>query len=323
MAWLESPALHAAPLIWGLFALMVPAALISDLRLGQGSDGPPTPKMALWRTAGFAGVALAFAAALHVFGGAAGPAHSVAFGTLFVIEFALSVDNLFVFLLIFQSFDVQPKQAQRVLTWGILGALVLRGLMIALGASLLGHFTWLFYVLGAFLALTGLRLLVAGGHAEAPGPAPTPRWARMLPMASAEARAQAPAQAFWVREGGRWRATPLFVVLLAIEAADVVFALDSVPASFAISSDVVLIFGANIWAILGLRALYFALAHALGELRYLKPGLAVILMMIGAKMILKAHVEVPDLPFLGAIVAVLAAAFAASWWAPAKARSAP
>ena len=319
MPTLFGPTVAANPWLWAGLGLCVAAALVWDLGLlGRLLGRPPTPPsaQAAWaRTVLYSALAVAFAGALATRGGAHGMRQAEAFLSVYVVEFALSVDNLFVFLLIFRAFAVAPAQAQRVLLWGIVGALALRGALIAAGGALLSRYAWLFYPVGALLVGTGAKLLF-GREAEptdARQLAPVRLLRRLLPVAGPAQLEGRDPDAFVVRSHGRLWATQLGLVLLAIEASDVVFALDSVPASFAMTDDVALIYAANVCAILGLRALYAALSAALGGLRFLKPGLALILIGIGGKMIGHTWFAVSNGLSLAAIAAILAAAAIASW----------
>jgi tellurite resistance protein TerC len=315
-----SPTLAACPFLWLTLGFTVPVALAADLgvmaRLRGVPVALPSTRSALLRTLAYAALAIGFAAGLAYFGGPQGPGAATDFATIFVVEFALSVDNLFVFLLLFESFKVPPKQAQRVLVYGILGALMLRGALIYAGAALLGRFAWLFYVLGAMLVVTGVKLLWPKAHAEHGPPAQgvVGLLRKILPLASEQSLQYASPGAWTLRENGRRVVTPLLLVLLAVEASDVVFALDSVPASFAITQDVAIIYSANVCAILGLRALYFAMAHALRSWRYLTPGLAVVLILIGCKMVCKEWYEIGNGTFLAVVALVLGSAAGASIW---------
>lgn len=235
-----------------------------------------------------------------------------------MVEFALSIDNLFVFLLIFKSFGVAHAEARRVLTWGIAGAVVLRGLFIVLGAGLFTRFEWLFYIVGLFLLYSGVRLLWPKAHEEEVSAADhkvVRLGARLLPMASPESLAVAKPGAFIVKEDGGLKATPLMLVLFAIEASDLVFALDSVPASFAITRDTEVVFFANMFAVMGLRCLYALLAQAAASLRYLHLALAIILMLIGVKMLTRELLHVPDGIFLMTVLGLLLVSGLASIWA--------
>jgi tellurite resistance protein TerC len=224
----------------------------------------------------------------------------------YVVEQALSVDNIFVFVVLFRAFQVPPAYQHKVLFWGILGALFFRAIFIAIGATLLTQFEWMFFVFGAVLILTGLKLIKSGGdndHGD-----PTEGWfyqwsKRVLPMTETYR-----GDRFAVRESGRLLFTPLFLVLLVVETTDIVFAVDSVPAIFAITSDPFIVFTSNVCAILGLRSLYFALAGVMDLFRFLNYGLAFILIFIGMKMLLHAglHIKVPIGMSLGVIALTLA-----------------
>lgn len=228
--------------------------------------------------------------------------------TGYVVEKSLAIDNVFVFLLIFQAFAVPAMYQHRVLFWGIVGALVMRAILIAFAGVLLSTFHWTIYVFGAFLVLTGLRFL-KGGHA-------TPsldnnvlvKFAkRFFPVTEGYE-----GQKFWVRRNGVLYMTPLFLVLILVETTDLVFAVDSIPAIYAITSDPFIVFTSNIMAILGLRALYFVLAAYLAGLRYLKPGLAAVLIFVGSKMLLLDVFKVPPLISLAVIIGILSVAIGAS-----------
>jgi tellurite resistance protein TerC len=243
----------------------------------------------------------------------------------YLIEKALSVDNIFVFVLIFGFFRVPPRYQHRVLFWGILGALVMRAAMIAAGAYLIARFHFVIYVFGAFLVVTGLRMLRHVEHDIDPATNPVIRLVRRLLPVTPEYHGQK----FVVRvENGaaaRLSATPLFVVLALVETTDLVFAVDSIPAIFAVTQDPFIVYSSNVFAILGLRALYFLLADVVQRLHYLKAGLSVILMLVGAKMLLADVYKVPIGWSLGVIVTVLGLATIASlvWPRAATADAAP
>ncbi len=221
-----------------------------------------------------------------------GPVKAMEFITGYLIEKSLSVDNLFVFLVIFRYFAVPPHLQHRVLLWGIVGALILRATLILIGAALLAAFHWMIYVFGAFLIYTGYKLFGSLEEEIDPGRNPLLRLARrFLPVVD-----NYDSPRFWVRREGRWHATPLPLVLLVVESTDVVFAIDSIPAIFAITTDTFIVYTSNIFAILGLRALYFLLANFLGMFRYLNVGLALVLAFVGVKMLL----EEPLQPYLQA-----------------------
>jgi tellurite resistance protein TerC len=203
--------------------------------------------------------------------------------TGYLVEKSLSVDNLFVFLVIFRYFAVPGQLQHRVLVWGVVGALVMRAVLIVAGAALLSTFHWMAYVFGALLLFTAYKLVRSAGHEIDPGKNPLLRLARrFLPVVD-----NYDSPHFWVRDQGRWHVTPLLLVLLVVESTDVMFALDSIPAIFAITTDTFIVYTSNIFAILGLRALYFLLAGFLGTFRYLHIGLALVLAFVGLKMIVQ------------------------------------
>jgi TerC family integral membrane protein len=229
------------------------------------------------------------------------------FFTGYVIEKSLSVDNVFIFLLIFQFFRVEPRYQHRLLFWGVLGALILRGAMIGVGTVLIERFEWILYLFGAFLLYAGFKLFGAE-HSVHPEKNPVVNWVRrILPMSHT-----GDGQKLFVRENGRWLATPLFLVVLVLETTDLVFALDSIPAVFGVTRDPFLVYSSNVCAILGLRAFYFLLAGILPYFRYLDEGLAVILMFIGAKMLGEPWVHISTGLSLGIVGGVIAVAMAVS-----------
>jgi tellurite resistance protein TerC len=223
------------------------------------------------------------------------------FFTGYLIEKALSVDNLFIFLIIFRTFAVPPRLQHRILAWGILGALIMRGAMIAAGAELIEHYSWVMYVFGAFLLYAGIRMFFTRREDIHPEQNFLFRFARQhLRVAPNYLGEQ-----FFVREASRIFATPLFLVLLIVEIADVSFAVDSIPAVFGITHDPFIVYTSNVFAILGLRAMYFLLAGVLDRLRYLDQGLAFVLMFIGAKMIAEPWVHIPSQTSLAVVAGIL------------------
>lgn len=205
----------------------------------------------------------------------------------YLIELSLSLDNLMVIALIFSTFRVPPQYQHRVLFWGILGALVMRGAMIAAGVALIRKFDWILYLFGVFLVFTGIKMLFAGKDTINPEKHPVLRLARLLfPVAP-----HFDGERFFTRLNSRRALTPLALVLLLVEATDLIFAVDSVPAVFSITKNAFIVFTSNVFAILGLRSLYFLLAGALGFFRYLKIGLSVVLVFVGVKMLLDPHGE--------------------------------
>jgi tellurite resistance protein TerC len=233
----------------------------------------------------------------------------LAFLAGYLLEKSLSVDNMFVFLVIFQSFEVPRRLQPRVLTWGILGALVMRAVFIATGAVLLRMFAWVVYVFGGLILWTGIRLLVARRSQTAtPGLPPFLAILRhRIPSAHSGGK-----ETFITRQGGVLVATPLLWALIAVEAADLVFAIDSIPAVFAITTDPFIVYTSNIFAVLGLRAMYYLLAGAMDLFRHLHTGLAVVLIFVGVKMLLSNVYDVPISLSLGLITAILAASVVAS-----------
>ena len=229
------------------------------------------------------------------------------FLTGYVIEKSLSLDNLFVFAMLFRYFAVEPRYEHRVLHWGILGAIVLRAVMIVAGVALIQHFAWVFYLFGAFLFYSGLKTLLRKNKAIHPEKNFVLRWVqRHFPLAKEYA-----SERFFVRQEGAWRATPLFLVLLVLEAADLAFAADSIPAIFAITRDPFIVYSSNVCAILGLRALYFLLAGVLRYLRYLDVGLGTVLIFVGGKMLGEPWMTIPtyiSLLIVGAVLALSAIA---------------
>lgn len=224
------------------------------------------------------------------------------FFTGYVVEKSMSLDNVFVFLLVFQYFRVEPRYQHRLLFWGVVGALFLRGAMIGAGSALIARFDWTLYLLGAFLVYSGFRLFGAD-HAVHPEKNPLVRWAqKMLPMSDA----QAP-QGLMVRQGGRWLFTSFFLVVIVLETTDVILALDSIAAVFGVTRDPFIVYSSNICAILGLRALYFLLAGILQYFQYLDEGLAITVMFIGAKMLANPWVHIStglSLAIVGGIIAL-------------------
>ena len=239
--------------------------------------------------------------------------------TGYLIELSLSVDNLFVFILIFSYFGVPAEAQPKVLKWGILGAIVMRLIMIALGALLLERFDWIIYVFGGILILTGIRMLRQTDEHVEPEKNPVVRLARrVLPFAPVLRRHRGSSSG---RCTGRLFATPLLLVLLVVEWSDLVFAIDSIPAIFAVTRDPFLVYSSNVFAILGLRALFFVLAGMMDKFVYLKPGVAVILVFVGLKMIASHWFHIPTLLSLGVIVTTLAAAVVLSLRKDARRRA--
>jgi tellurite resistance protein TerC len=238
-----------------------------------------------------------------------GSEKALEFLTGYVIEKSLSVDNLFVFLMIFQYFNTPSQYQHRVLFWGILGALILRAVFIATGSALLNNFHWMIYVFGGFLVVTGIRMYLQGDEKIEPEKNPVVRlFERLVPIIR-----KYDGQKFFVRRGGKSYATLLMLVLIVVETTDVIFAIDSIPAIFAITDDPFIIYTSNVFAILGLRALYFMLAGVMEMFVYLKVGLSVVLCFVGAKMMLIDIYKIPIGVSLAVIGSVLLLSIVASW----------
>jgi tellurite resistance protein TerC len=233
---------------------------------------------------------------------ASGREDAIEFLTGYIIELSLSMDNVFVIALIFAYFRVPLEFQHRVLFWGILGAFIMRGVMIGIGAALIKQFEWMLYVLGLFLVFTGIKMIFAGDDPPDPERNPLIRAARrFFPVTGGFE-----GQRFFSRVDGRLALTPLFLVLLMVETTDLIFAVDSIPAIFAVTQKPFIVFTSNVFAILGLRSLYFVLAGAIGYFRYLKVGLSLVLSFIGFKMLVKFwHLEIPTTISLAVVAAVI------------------
>ena len=233
---------------------------------------------------------------------------ALAFFTGYLIEKSLSVDNIFVFVLLFGYFAVPPLYQHRVLFWGILGALLMRGILIAVGANLITRFHWIIYIFGAFLIFTGIRMALHREQEIHPDKNPLVRlFRKMMPVTENYEEDK-----FFVRRAGKLMATPLFLVLLIVESTDLIFAVDSIPAIFAVTTDPFLVYTSNVFAILGLRSLYFVLAGVMDKFYYLKIGLSVILTFVGIKMVIVDIWKIPVALSLSVIITILGVAVAAS-----------
>lgn len=231
------------------------------------------------------------------------------FFTGYLVEKSLSMDNVFVIAMIFGYFAVPAKYQHRVLFWGILGALVMRGVMIAVGAKLIAEFTWIIYIFGGFLILTAVKMAVVRSHGLDPEKNPAVRLVRRVMRVTS----RYDGQKFFTTENGRRAATPLFLALVMVEFTDLIFAVDSIPAIFAITADPFIVFTSNVFAILGLRSLYFCLAAAIDRFRYLKPALIAILFFVGVKMMLvHTTYKIDNTVSLAVVVGILAAGVVAS-----------
>ena len=291
--------------LWAGFNLFVLGMLAVDLGIFHRQAHAVSMREAGIWSAVWIALALVFNLGVWKF---LGPQPGVEFLTGYLIEKSLSIDNIFVIALLFAYFKVPGEYQHRVLFWGILGALVMRAAFILAGAALLERFHWIIYVFGGFLVLTGIKMAFAPEQGLEPEKNPVVRLVRRIMPVTSDFRGPA----FFVREGGRRAATPLFLVLVMVEFTDLVFAVDSIPAIFAVTRDPFLVYTSNVFAILGLRSLYFLLAGVMHKFEYLKLGLAAILVFVGAKMALVDWVKVPTVLSLGVIAAILALAVAAS-----------
>jgi tellurite resistance protein TerC len=303
------------PGLWIGFTLFVLAMLGIDLGVFHRKAHEVRVREALVWTAVWISLALLFNLGIYVWFGAE---RALEFLTGYLIEKALSVDNIFVFIIIFSAFAVPREFQHRTLFWGVLGALVMRAIFIVLGAALLHRFHWIAYLFGAFLVFTGIKLLLQQGIEVHPEQNPVFRlFQRLVPSVKTYRNGH-----FTVVEGGKRYATPLLLVLVAVEATDLVFAVDSIPAIFAVTEDPFIVYTSNIFAILGLRALYFALAGVMEKFHYLKVGLALVLVFVGVKMLIAGLYKVPILASLLVIVLLLGGAVLVSLLRPPR-NSAP
>jgi tellurite resistance protein TerC len=291
---------------WIAFNVLVLIAVALDLGVFHRKAHKIEVREALIWSFAWIGLAVAFGLGiLHFYG----RQPSLEFFTGYLIEKAMSVDNLFVFLLVFRAFAVKEEFQQRVLGYGILGALVMRGAMIAAGAALISRFSWTMYVFGAFIVLVGAHMLIAREAMSHPEENFLVRSIGRHLRLTKEYRGGK----FFTRENGQLFATPLFLVLLVVEITDVTFAVDSIPAVFGITRDPFIVYTSNVFAILGLRALYFLLADLLERIKFLRVGLAVVLMFVGAKMIAEPWLHISVGASLAAILSILVVAVVVSW----------
>jgi tellurite resistance protein TerC len=302
-----------SPGLWLGFLGLVLVMLVLDLGVFHRKAHAVSIKEAAVWSAVWVGLAVLFTVFVHV---RFGPDRALEFATGYLIEKALAIDNIFVFVIIFATFGVAAAHQHRVLFWGIIGALVMRAAFILAGGAFLQRFHWAIYVFGGLLVVTGVKLFVDRNKQPHPERNPVVRaFQRIIPVAGTPADGR-----FTVVENGRRFATPLLVALITVEVTDVIFAVDSIPAIFAVTSDPFIVFTSNIFAILGLRSLYFLLAGVVTRFRYLSVGLSLVLVFVGAKMVLADVWKVPILASLAIIAAILLGAILASLRAP---RAAP
>ena len=293
--------------VWFYFIIAIVALLLIDLFVVNRKDHAISIKEALLTSAFWVSVALAFNL---WFGVHYGRELGLEFLTGYLVEKSLSIDNLFVILLVFKAFKIKSSQQHRILFWGILGAIVMRGGLIVLGAGLIHRFHWLLYVFGGILVLTAVKFLFEKeSTAEMKDHWSVHLLRRFVPISQ-----KTECSSFFVREQGRLMATPLLVALVVVEATDLIFAVDSIPAVFAVTRDSFVAFASNILAILGLRSLFFVLAEGISKFRYLKPGLASVLGFVGTKMMIADYVKINNWTSLLVIAGILVTAGLTSWY---------
>ena len=298
------------PALWGGFVVLTLVLMAVEIRAVRRNPHDMSMREASAWTFGWVVLALLFGAGIAW---RFGRQPAVEYLTGYVIEYALSVDNLFVFILIFKTFGVPPMYQRPVLLWGILGAMIMRAAFILIGAALMSRFQWLLYVFGAFLIYTGGKILI--GHDVETHPERNPvlkLFGKVFPVVRHFGDGS-----FIVKHRGRWYATALLPVLLVVEATDVVFAVDSIPAIFAVTRDPFIVFTSNVFAILGLRALYFVLKTIMDLFRFLKVGLGLVLVFVGGKMCVEHWLHVPAEISLLVVVSLLGLSVAASLLWPA------
>ncbi|MEI6303940.1 MAG: TerC family protein [Betaproteobacteria bacterium] len=318
--FLNTPLLGRDAWLWLVFAAIVVSLLAFDLGVLHKDDKEIGVGESLVLSGGYVSVAIAFGAWVWWY---LGPQSGTEYFTGFLIEKSLSLDNVFVIALIFTYFMIPGQYQHRVLFWGILGVIVLRAIMIGLGATLVGEFSWILYPFGAFLIFTGIKMWIVADHMPDIGNNPALKFLRKHMRVTAELHGNA----FFVRRPDvltgkpvHW-ATPLFLALCMVEFIDLVFAVDSVPAIFAITSDPFIVYTSNIFAILGLRALYFALAAMVHRFKYLKYALALVLLFIGTKIFLVGVIgKIPPAVSLSVTFGLIAGGIIVSLW---KTRGAP
>jgi tellurite resistance protein TerC len=302
------------PLLYAGFSLLVIALLVVDFMLlrAQGSHKVSVKEAAWWSVVWFM-AAGAFGAWFwwHLngqFGAEIADQKTLEYATGYLIEKGLAIENVFVWITIFTYFSIPPELQKRVLLWGVVGAILMRALLIYLGSLLIQQFSWIFYVFGAFLVVTGIKMFLFTGQKSDLASNPLLRWLRSHLRITNELYGER----FLVIENGKRTLTPLFLVLVLVEVSDLIFAVDSIPAIFAVTSDPFIVFTANTFAILGLRAMYFLLADMAYRFHLLGYGLALIVTLVGVKMLVMELYKVPILWMLGTVAVVLVASILAS-----------
>ena len=303
----------AIPEFWLYTGFLLLITLLLALDLGIFNKTPHVVKLseALGWVAVWISLAMAFNGFVYYW---KGPDAAFEFFTGYLLEQSLSVDNIFVIILILRYFKVAPQYHHKVLFWGIIGAVVMRGTMIAVGAALIHTFDWIFYVFGAFLVFTGVRMALASEETTDLESNVAVKLSRRFLRLTKEYHQDR----FWITRMGVTMFTPLFVVLITVEFTDLIFAVDSIPAIFAITDDTFIVFTSNIFAVMGLRSLFFAVSGVMGLFHYLKYGLSIILAFIGVKMFVKDWVHIDTTIALGAIATILAISILMSMLFPEK-----
>ena len=286
--------------MWLAFWAVVVIALVVDLTVLNKHHGHVSIKEAGIMVAAWVSLALLFGGAIWLF---EGPHHALAFYTGYVLEYSLSIDNMFVFILIFSYFAIPHALQPKALLWGILGAVALRFVFIFVGVQLISLFSWTIYVFGALLIFTALKMLLQkeDDNFDPSRALPLRILRKFMPL-----KTDYHGENFFIKEGAKWFATPLFAAVLVIEMSDLIFAVDSIPAVLSITQDTFLVYSSNIFAIIGLRSLYFLLSGMAGKFPYLKYGISVILFFVGVKMLLSHTVKIPIAASLAVIVGILA-----------------
>ena len=294
-----------SPLFWVGFTLFVLFMLALDLGVFHRNAHEVSHREALGWVLTWVSLAISFNVLLYF---RFGSQRALEFLTGYIIEYSLSMDNIFVFIIIFRYFAVPSGAQHRVLFWGILGALVMRAIFILIGTVLLERFHWVIYIFGAFLVITGIKMLKGAEIEVHPERNPAVRlFQKYIPISNQYSGAK-----FWIQKEGRSYATPLMLVLVVVEATDLVFAVDSIPAIFAVTLDPFIVYTSNVFAILGLRSLYFLLAAAMKRFHYLSVGLGLVLSFVGAKMLVSGYYPIPIALSLAVVAAILGGAVAAS-----------
>lgn len=292
---------HNEGLLFGVFGVVIVIFLIVDLGLFHKKHQKVSQREALMQSLFWVAVSVSYGFLIYFYG--EGPTASVEFFSAYVTEKALSVDNIFVILLILKYFKVKEEYFHNILFWGILGAIVLRAIFIFVGALLISEFHWILYVFGVFLVYSGIKLFSEEDDMDIePEKNPVLRISKKIfPMTSADKGGK-----FWIRENGKLLFTPLFLVIILIESTDLIFAVDSIPAAFAITQNEFVIYTSNIFAIMGLRAMFFLLANVLEKFYLLQKGLSVVLIFIGAKMLAEIiNLHIPIFLSFGVIIGAL------------------